>query len=369
MSTLGLPIDTSQSPVSRVRRGARRLSLFNRILLSNAMIVMIGAIAGTWLTSMIVRRAPSEMMVPLAGGFAVIGIVLSVLVNIVVLRAALSPLVQLRQAAQAVRSGDLTARAAISDQADVEMTDLAETLNATLDELARDHAQLRSLSSQVIRAQEEERRRIARELHDDTAQLLFAQLLRVTALKTSSNEELRQVGADLEVATVEALEGVRRLALELRPPALDDLGLADALADLAQRFLAQTRIKIDYQVRGSRTRLPADVELVLYRVAQEALTNVAKHAQAGKVSMDLDRATHDVSLSVRDDGRGFDPDRQVVRASTGIGLGLFGMQERVNLVGGSIRIWSEAGNGTEVFAFLPVDQRRTATRILGGDPA
>ena len=369
MSTLPLPLDVPSPPVGRLRRGARRLSLFNRILLSNAMIVVLGAVAGTWLTSLIVRRAPSEMMVPLAGGFAVIGIILSVLVNIVVLRAALSPLVQLRQAAQAVRSGDLTARATISSRADVEMTDLAETLNATLDELARDHAQLRSLSSQVVRAQEEERRRIARELHDDTAQLLFAQLLRVTALKSSTNDELRRVGAELEVSTVEALEGVRRLALELRPPALDDLGLADALADLAQRFRSQTGITIDYQVRGSRARLSADVELVLYRVAQEALTNVAKHARARRVSMDLDRGANDVSLSVRDEGRGFDPDRQEARASTGIGLGLFGMQERVNLVGGSIRIWSEAGGGTEVFAFLAIDQRRKSTSSNEEHPA
>ena len=363
MSTLQVPLDVRPLGRGRPPRRARRLSLFNRILLSNAMIVVLGAVAGTWLTSTIVRRAPSEMMFPLAGGFAVIGIVLSVLVNIVVLRAALSPLVQLRQAAQAVRSGDLTARAPISSQADVEMTDLAETLNATLDELARDHAQLRSLSSQVVRAQEEERRRIARELHDDTAQLLFAQLLRVTALKSSTNEELRRLGAELEVSTVEALEGVRRLALELRPPALDDLGLADALADLAQRFLAQTGITIDYQVRGSRTRLSPDVELVLYRVAQEALTNVAKHARARKVSMDLDRGARDVSLSVRDDGRGFDPSHRGSRASTGIGLGLFGMQERVNLVGGSIRIWSEPGSGTEVFAFLAMDQRRESASL------
>ena len=362
MSTIDMPWPVKAKTDAPARRGARRLSLFNRILLSNAAIVVLGAVAGTWLTSVIVRRAPNEMMVPLAGLFAVLGIVLSVLVNIVVLRAALAPLVQLRQAAQAVRSGDLAARAPISAQADVEMTDLAETLNATLDELARDHAQLRSLSSQVVRAQEEERRRIARELHDDTAQLLFAQLLRVTALKSSPIDEVRSAGAELEDSTVEALEGVRRLALELRPPALDDLGLADALADLAQRFLAQSRITIDYRVSGSRARLPADVELVLYRVAQEALTNVAKHARPRAVSMDLDRAQSDVSISIRDDGCGFDPGMQTGHASTGIGLGLFGMQERVNLVGGSFRIWSRPSGGTEVFAFVPLDQRAPTMR-------
>ena len=360
MSSIDLSAQIGQTrPRGAVRR-MRRLSLFTRILLSNAMIVVIGAVAGTWLTSIIVRRAPTDAMFPLAGGFAVIGIVLSLLVNVVVLRRALAPLVELRRAAQAVRSGDMSARAPISVEADAEMTDLAETLNATLDELARDHAELRSLSSQVIRAQEEERRRIARELHDDTAQLLFAQLLRVTALKASRNEELRQMGEELELGTVEALEGVRRLALELRPPALDDLGLAEALAGLAQRFQVQSRIEIDYEMRGSRSRLSPDVELVLYRVAQEALTNIAKHAKASRVSMDLDRGVDDVSLSVRDDGIGFDPSRQIARAATGIGLGLFGMQERVTLVGGALRLWSDVDSGTEVFAYLPIEPRRLA---------
>lgn len=362
MATAELPVEirTSNTNIHAVGTTERRLSLFNRILLSNAMIVVLGAVAGTWLTSVIVTRAPSGIMVPLAGGFAVIGIILSLLVNVIVLRAALAPLAELRRAAQAVRSGDMSARAPISSKADAEMTELAETLNATLDELARDHAELRSLSSQVIRAQEEERRRIARELHDDTAQLLFAQLLRVTTLKTSTNDELRRIGEELELGTVEALEGVRRLALELRPPALDDLGLSEALADLAQRFQAQTRVRIDYEARGSRSRLPADVELVLYRVAQEALTNVAKHGKATTVSMDLDRGTEDVSLSIRDDGIGFDPGRQIARAATGIGLGLFGMQERVTLVGGTLRLWSEVGSGTEVFAYLPFEPRRSS---------
>ena len=358
-SSIKYPVSAELGARGRIRRRVRRLSLFNRILLSNAAIVMLGAVAGTWLTSIIVRRAPSEMIVPLAAGFAVIGIVLSVMVNAVVLRVALSPLAQLRMAAQAVRSGNLSVRAAVSEDADSEMTDLASTLNATLDELELGHARLRTLSSQVVHAQEEERRRVARELHDDTAQVLFAQLLRVTALKTSPESELRRVGAELEQSTVDALEGVRRLALELRPPALDDLGLTDALADLAKRLSTQAGIEIDYDHRGSRARLPADIELVLYRVAQEALTNVAKHARARHASLELDQGTSDVSLSIRDDGAGFDSSRQISPSATGIGLGLFGMRERVVLLGGNIRIWSQLGEGTEVFAFIPLDGSRT----------
>jgi signal transduction histidine kinase len=223
-----------------------------------------------------------------------------------------------------------------------------------LDALATYRGRLRALSSQVITAQEEERKRISRELHDDTAQVLFAQLLRLTALKASPSADVRGTAAALEEMTAEALEGVRRLALELRPPALDDLGLQAALADLAQRFGEQLGIPIDYQPRGPRGRLPAEVELVLYRVAQEALTNVAKHAQASHVWIDLDRDPNDVTLSVRDDGRGFDPAQETQRDGRGLGLGLFGMAERVGLVGGCFTIWSRPGEGAEIFAFIPL---------------
>jgi signal transduction histidine kinase len=211
----------------------------------------------------------------------------------------------------------------------------------------------------VIRAQEDERKRISRELHDDTAQILFAQILRLTTLKNSGDQSVQEVAAMLETMTVEALEGVRRLALELRPPALDDLGLHAALGELAQRFSEQLGIAIDYQARGSKERLPASIELILYRVAQEALTNVAKHARASTVALDLDRSERDVSISVRDDGRGFELQNATARDEEGLGLGLFGMAERVELVGGSFRIWSRPREGCEVFAFIPIGPGET----------
>jgi two-component system sensor histidine kinase UhpB len=354
------PLSNRPTPVN----GLGGLPILYKVLIANAAIVALGAVAGTWLTIQTVRHAAQDQFLGLAAGFVTVGIIASVVANYVVLRAAFRPLATLEQTALAVRDGDLSARAAPTSFMDPQVAHLAETFNATLDELARDRAELRSLASQVIRAQEDERRRIARELHDDTAQVLFAQLLRLTALKASPDPGVHAMASTLEEMTVEALEGVRRLALELRPPALDDLGLSAALGELAQRCGEQLNVPVDYQSRGLRGRLPAEVELVLYRVAQEALTNVAKHANAHRVWVDVDRTADDVCISIRDDGRGFD--RTVTPGSDGrgLGLGIFGMEERVALVGGRFRIWSRPHRGTEIFAFIPLtDARGVAARI------
>jgi len=335
-------------------RPGLRLPLLYKVLFANASIVLLGAVAGTWATMAAMRAAGEEGGMRLGAALAVLGLLLSIATNYVVLRAAFRPLTALAKVAEAVRAGDLSARAEPLAGGDPQVAHLAEAFDRTLDQLERDRAELRSLASQVIRAQEEERKRVSRELHDDTAQILFAQLLRVTALKGSPNPEVRATAAALEETTVEALEGVRRLALELRPPALDDLGLTAALADLAQRFGEQLAVPVGFQARGLRGRLPADVELVLYRVAQEALTNVAKHGQASAVSVDLDRAAGDVTLAVRDNGCGFDLNAATKKADGAAGLGLFGMAERVSLVGGRVTIWSTPGRGTEVFAYIPL---------------
>jgi two-component system sensor histidine kinase UhpB len=330
----------------------RRVSLYYRVLFANAAVVVLGAICGTAITTGIGRVAPEHALIPLIVIFASIGICLSLAVNALVLRAAFRPMAALNRAAEAIQLGDRQARAKVDKSSDPEMAQLAFALNATLDELAEDRRHLRDLASQVIRAQEDERRRVSRELHDDTAQLLFAQLLQVTAFKSTTDQHLQSVISHLEESTVAALEGVRRLALELRPPALDDLGLAEALAELCQRFRETSQTAISFDARGMRDRLSPDVELVLYRIAQEALTNVSKHAHATHVTVDLERTDTDVFLSIKDDGNGFDRSRFTRGDGIGLGLGLFGMEERASLLGGTLRIWSEAGKGTEVFAFV-----------------
>ncbi len=330
------------------------LPILYKVLIANALIVLAGAVFGTYVTARFVH----EDIVPRREGlmllFGGLGVVLSLAVNYWVLRVAFEPLDSLERVASAVRHGDFSARTEPWRFGDPQLSRFADTFNETLDELQQDREQIQSLADQVIQAQEEERRRISRELHDDTAQVLFAQLLRVTALKHSSDPELRSTAEELEDLTVEAIESVRRLALELRPPALDDLGLHDALADLAQRFEAQLGIPISLKMSGTRGRLASEVELVLYRVAQEALTNAGKHARATRIVLELVRSDTGVTMRIEDDGRGFDPALTSARDGRGIGLGLFGMEERVGLVDGTLSIDRIDPHGTRITARIPL---------------
>ncbi len=343
---------------------ARRLfgiPLLYKVLLANGAIVVLGATLGTLITARTVHGTSDPNSVWLIAIFALVGFVLSVAVNFVVLRAAFQPLDRLAEVAERIRRGDFSSRVRPSAFSDAQLSRLSASFNETLDEIEADRDQLRELTSQVIHAQEDERKRIARELHDDTAQLLFAQLLRLTALTSSDNEQLRAAARSLEDSTVNAIEGVRRLALELRPPALDDLGLWAALGELAQRFGEQHGLSVEYHWTGSRERLPEELELVLYRIAQEAMTNVVKHARATRADISVERKPGEVTLTVTDDGVGFVPSVPQVRDERGLGLGIFGMVERTALVGGTLKVVPAKPRGASIVAVIPL---RLATRIL-----
>lgn len=328
--------------------------LLYKVLVANALIVAIGAVVGTVVTSSTLQPNEETRSVGLIVAFVVIGGGLSIVVNFIVLRAAFQPLDRLAEVAEVIRTGDFSTRVRSALFSDPQLARLAESFNETLDELEQDRNQLRRLTSQVIHAQEEERKRIARELHDDTAQVLFAQLLTITAMKSSGNPEVQKAAGTLEASTVEAIEGVRRLALELRPPALDDLGLREALADLAQRYSEQSDIPVGYHWNGPRERLPAELELVLYRIAQEAMTNVAKHSNARHADITIDQLGRDMVLTIVDDGRGLNPQSVLQRDVRGLGLGVFGMAERTSLVGGNLKIKPASPSGVIVIATVPI---------------
>jgi two-component system, NarL family, sensor histidine kinase DevS len=201
----------------------------------------------------------------------------------------------------------------------------------------------------AVAGQELERRRLARELHDETGQALTSILLGLGALEEAkSDDELGAAVVDLRDLVVATLQDVRRLAVELRPTALDDFGLKAALERLTDNFAEQTGIEVEFETGLGEDRLPSDVETVLYRLVQEALTNVVKHAHAEHVSIVLQRKQGVVSAVIEDDGRGF-TDGQ----SHG-GLGLVGMRERVALVDGSFRIESSPTSGTTLVVEVPV---------------
>ena len=200
----------------------------------------------------------------------------------------------------------------------------------------------------AVQGQELERRRLARELHDETGQALTSILLGLRALEEGPEDVASRVES-LRAQVVQTLRDVRRLAIELRPTALDDFGLAAAIERLSSTFAERTGISIELESGLSDERLPSEVETVLYRTVQEALTNVVKHAAAEHVSILLRKKEGAVIAIIEDDGRGFTPESR----SDG-GLGLVGMRERIALVNGRFEVESAEGRGTTLLVEVPV---------------
>jgi two-component system, NarL family, sensor histidine kinase UhpB len=203
-------------------------------------------------------------------------------------------------------------------------------------------------SASALAAQENERQRIARELHDEIGQTLTVALLILKRAVDRAPAEIRSELADTQEAVRAGLDEVRSIAKRLRPDALEDLGLHSALSALCTEFTQATGISVVKHIAAQNDRLPHDVELVCYRVAQESLTNIARHADAGKVWLDLHTAVDQLTLRIADDGKG----GAVVE-----GAGINGMRERAVLVNAALTIASPKGEGTEVRLVVPLRQR------------
>jgi two-component system, NarL family, sensor histidine kinase UhpB len=202
----------------------------------------------------------------------------------------------------------------------------------------------------AMRAQEEERRRLARDLHDEVNQALTAILLRLEALAQETPPEHTAEVIELKRLVNQAMGELLNLARQLRPTALDDHGLVPAVEAQLKRFAARSGVEARLRTAGDANEVPDMVQIAVYRVVQEALANVGRHAGATAVEVDLEEADGRVELRVRDDGVGFDP-AQIPQAGTtgpGVGLGLSGMAERARLVGGELDVRSSPGGGTTV---------------------
>jgi two-component system, NarL family, sensor histidine kinase UhpB len=272
-------------------------------------------------------------------------IILVLLVNLLMLRRRFSPLEKLIERVEAIDP----AQTADFEPPELEATEEVDRLAASFRRmLQRIDAERRRSGRLVLRAQEEERRRLARDLHDEVNQALTAILLRLEALGQAAPPELGDEVGELKKLVNRAMEELLQLARQLRPSALDDHGLFSAILGHARRFSADTGIKTDVSTEGEHAMLEMDQEIAVYRIAQEALNNVAQHAGAEHVEIDLAAERGGgVHLRVRDNGRGFDPTHQ------NGGLGLGGMAERARLVGGRLDIRSVPGEGTELVLVVP----------------
>lgn len=340
----------------------RSVSMETKVLMANTLVIIIGAIAGTLLSVWVTEHHGADsgrwLMLP----FATSGVLVGMAINHRLLRAAFSPIRELERVAQAVRAGDYSARVQPGRFPDPQLDAFAQSFNQTLSVVEEDRSRIRQLANRITSIQEEERKRVARDLHDDTAQVLFGQLLRVTGMRANAPASAQDSLASMEDALQASIESVRQMATELRPPALDDLGLREALDGLCQRSSDRMGVPVIFTAQGKSGRVPGDARLVLYRLAQEALTNAFKHARATEITVHLDVGTDQVTLAIRDNGRGFDVRDVRTDTSRGLGLGLFGMRERVDLVDGTLVIDGNQNPGTLIQARIPMDGAVRAPR-------
>ncbi|KQX63051.1 sensor histidine kinase [Streptomyces sp. Root1310] len=306
------------------------MSLFWRIFVLDAVGLIVAAALLLGPVTVSTPILPGEVLVVLAGLAALLT------VNAVVLRVGLAPLGRL---GRAMADADLLhpgARAVVSGP--VETAELITTYNAMLDRLEAERA---ASAAGALSAQERERHRIARELHDEVGQTLTAVLLQLKRVADRAPRDLREELGQAQEATRAGLDEIRRIARRLRPGVLDELGLLSALRSLAGEFTTHG-LTVRHELRTGLPPLTEETELVLYRVAQEALTNTARHSGADRAELRLRPVTDGVELLVQDNGRG-------LGAAAGEGAGIRGMRERALLIGATLTVSSRGdGGGTDI---------------------
>lgn len=338
-----------------MRKRLLQLSLFEKVILGNSILLIGEALAGLWVTS----HSLEVHHYLIDTSFIVVSTMLTLITNTFLLRASFRPLYNLLATIREISKGKTDARANLLPS-ESEVGELAQAFNTMLDKL---EAARREQTMLIIQAQEEEQRRIALELHDEAGQNLTALLIHTellsqriqafpaNAISPQAQEQLNSGIARMNTLLQQTLEGVRVLAQQLRPSTLDDLGLAASLRWLVEDCRERLHLTVDLDINGlthGKQGLPSAYEVALFRIAQESLTNIARHAHAQHVLLSLDCHPHDIILSIVDDGNGYDIAQQKE------GLGIFGMRERAELLRGRLTIRSEVGTGTDVKVRLPL---------------
>lgn len=338
---------------ARYRMGGIRVSIFNRVLIGNSFIIIFGAIAGTIFTRQLTLIGNVRLILL----FSVSGILITLIVNYWIIRTALRPLYELGNVLEQVDNGQIHIPGSLKKYQDPYIHHLVTALDSTLLRLENRTSQLQAISERAINAQEEERIRIARGLHDDTAQSISMLIIRLERLENLIPVDLPDLVknvADVRKFLIRLLEDLRKIIWDLRPSILDDLGLVPAIRWFARSNLEEAGITVDFEMDADVMRLPPHLETTLFRVTQEAVNNILSHADAKNVSVRLWSEQGHISLEVKDDGHGFDVERTSGEAVSKKQLGLLGIKERVSLVGGRVKVESALGTGTHVHVFIPL---------------
>jgi len=340
--------------------------------------------------SVVVRQERSELLAPLRAAERRVLVATPILLGIVILfawgaaRSLTKPIEVLTSAAERIASGELAGE--IPPLGEDEVGRLGRSLETMREKLAeafeRERREQEELERRVaarthdlltltrelkdrderraellrkfIHAQEEERKRIARELHDETCQTVATLSVAADAALALPPDPERGRLREIKGLAARALSELHRVIYDLRPSVLDDLGLASAIRWYADRYLSPLGIGFRCEIEGLEDRLPVEVETAVFRVVQEALTNVVRHAKAETVLVQMARENGELAIEVEDDGAGFDPASVSTPESSGRGLGLLGIRERVELLGGRVTIESAPGRGTRVAVTVPI---------------
>jgi two-component system sensor histidine kinase UhpB len=318
------------------------VSLFWRVFLANLVVLVVALLLLTF--SPITIDAPIKL-----GQFLLLlaGFVALVAMNLILLRRVLAPLLKLTEVMTHIDPDTPGTRLTADDPHSAEGRALAEAFNGMLDRL---ESARREAARTALEAQESERLRVAQELHDEIGQTLTAVTIQAERAADGDPAEAPRALRDVANSVRDSLDEVRRIARELRPEALDDLGLVNALIALCNRMDGQYGPRIERDLQGTLPPLPPEIELVLYRIAQEGLTNAVRHANARSITLWLQADAESVALRVRDDGDGMP--RHLPEGTSG----LAGMRERALLVGGRFSIESVPRRGTEVRLRIRLDQ-------------
>jgi two-component system sensor histidine kinase UhpB len=315
-------------------------SLLRRLFYANAAVLLVAA--ALLILAPVTISAPvtiEQLAIILAAVLAMLA------TTLLLLRRALSPLRELTTLMRTVDPLDPGRRLTPPSDTDEEVATLAEAFNAMLERLERER---RSSARRALSAQEDERARIARELHDEIGQALTAVAMQAERVSYSAPPRDEATLAAIPEAIRRSIDDVRRIARRLRPEALDDLGLVNALISLCRRMGQQSGARIEPDLANTLPRTSPETELVIYRVAQESLTNAVRHAEASKITLSLRAVDDHITLIVRDDGQGIDA------PLTGDTAGVSGMRERALLIDAQLEIRSHHGTGTEVRLDVPL---------------
>ena len=302
----------------------------NVILIAVAVLVNAFAFAG---------RASAEIWAVL------LALTIASIVNFILVRLALQPVKELEALAARLSAGDFTSRSAASPFADADLARLGSTINELLDSLQVERRRIQDLGAEVIYAQDAERSRVSRELHDSIAQTLAAARFQLTAAGFDSKEDVPNRIATVNSLVGTALEEIKNVSYSLHPRVAEDLGLESALNVLAQQVRARSGIEVAVHCTMAGPPIQPNLRTTLFRVAQEALRNIEVHSQAKNATVDIEGREGSIWISIGDDGCGFNPDTVVPRPEKS---GLASVKDRVLLAGGVMNVDSVPNGGTRV---------------------